>query len=235
MPPQNMNNGKNPMPASVPEKPAKPAKAPKAPKAKSSVGTKVYIVLSILIIIGLGVVGFLGYKHYTEEIDKLKDEKATLETDLASAESTYEGEISDLNSEISALESDVEDLNTTISGYESDIETYKTDLEAYGEYDELIAFADGASGQGTTEFFCSDTVFHLSKGDVANLRVYFALAGYVEAVSSNGSVVTCEWDESEEIAEVGTLFINAVGEGYAELTLTNDQNSDEITIFIYVD
>lgn len=223
--------GQAPMnkPAQAPAgKPAKPV------KAKKSKGTIAYIVISIILILGLTGVGVWGYFHYTDEIDKVKEEKATLEADLTAQ---YEGEIATLQSDISTLETTVSDYETTFALYDEEISSLEAQIEDHAQYDDLIAAADLCTPQGSTTFFASNNFIHLSSGESAEIKVFYEnLEGTVYYELQDSSIATCEWGDTWENAETtATLTVTGVSSGYTTIEITNTTDDQLIEIVVYVD
>lgn len=237
MPGAPMMNG---APNGKPEKAPKPPKAPKEPKMQEpgamKTGAKVYIVISIILILGLIGTGVWGFLHFTKEVDNLKKDKSNLGIELADANEANEELASSLDADeatISSLKSQVDSLNEACDAYENQISTLEESAGEYSTYDPLISFAKGATGQGYDDFFVSDTVVHLTGGEIA-VKLYFAHEGEVMYTVDDTSVATCEWSDSFE-NNIASLYITPNGSGSTEITITNSVNDEEITIYVFVD
>ena len=227
----------NGVPAGKPGKAPKAPKAPKqpkAPKSGASVGTKVYIgfsIVAILALAGVLVYGIMQLNDKKDEIDKLND-------DIASVTDAKDELASELEAEQAASEtyvSTIDDLNSTVSTLESDNATLTSDLDYYTSYSSLIDFSNSQSASAEGEFFASHTVLHLTE-DSTMVRVYFPVQGGTVYFGGNdSSIATCEWDENWINDSVATLYVTPVSSGYTTITLTNDQDSTEVKIYVYVD
>ncbi|MDO5127002.1 MAG: hypothetical protein Q4D54_04555, partial [Eubacteriales bacterium] len=211
-------------------------KAPKEASGKMKTGAKVYIIISIVLILALTGVGIWGFLTYTKQIDDLKKDKKELEIQVADHESTIDGlemSVENKDDEITVLEDNVESLQNLCTDYEEQLNNYAQSTSEYAAYDNLIQFADSSIGQGYTDFFASDTVIHLTGGEVA-VKLYFAHQGNVLYTCDDSSVVSCQWSDSFE-DNVASLYISPVGSGNTKITISNDVNDEEIVIYVYVD
>ncbi len=227
-------------PNGKPEKAPKPPKAPKQPKenvpGSMKTGAKVYIIISIVLILGLIGTGVWGFLHYTKQVDDLKKDKSALETSLDKANeenASLQADNDSMDATISALNSQVSSLTDECDNYESQIATLEESAGEYSTYDPLISFAKGVTGQGYDDFFASDTVIHLTGGDVA-VKLYFAHEGEVVYTVDDTRVVTCEWSDSFE-KNVASLYLTPEGSGNTKITISNSVNDEEITIYVFVD
>lgn len=225
-----------PMGALAPQSGVKPPKAPKQAGTKAGTGAKVYIVISAILIVAMAGVGVWGFLHFNGKLDDANAEKDALASQMDASNSSYETQVAEKDEEITALEAQVAEAQSQIEGYEEQLQQYESTSASYAAYDNLIAFAGSAGGQGNADFFASDTVIHLTGGQVA-VQVYFT----TEAESSNviynidnTSVATCEWG-SEWAGDVATLYVTPTGSGNTVITLSNDMNDETIKIYVYVD
>lgn len=229
--------GGAPMGAPAPQKPVN--NAPKAPQpaksGKTGTAAKAYIIVSIILIVAMAGAGVWLFLHFNGKIDDISKEKDSLASQMDASSSNYENQISDKDSEIAELESQVTDYESQISDYESQISSYEETSASYSAYDSLIQFANSSAGQGYSDFFASDTVLHLSGGDVA-VMVYFGVQedSNVVYTVADSSVASCEWGDSWN-GDVATLYITPNGSGNTVITLSNDVNDETINIFVYVD
>jgi len=231
--PAPMNGAPAGKPGKAPKAPKAP-KQPKAPKSGAGVGTKVYIgfsIVAILALAGVLVYGIMQLNDKKDEIDKLND-------DIASVTDAKDELASELEAEQAASEtyvSTIDDLNSTVSTLESDNATLTSDLEYYTPYGSLIDFSNSQSASAEGEFFASHTVLHLTDASTM-VRIYFPVQGGTVYFGGNdSSIATCEWDENWINDSVATLYVTPVASGYTTITLTNDQNSTEVKIYVYVD
>lgn len=229
--------GGAPMGAPAPQKPAN--NAPKAPQpaksGKTGTAAKVYIIVSIVLIVAMAGAGVWLFLHFNSKIDDISKEKDSLASQMDASSSNYENQISDKDSEIADLESQVTDYESQLSDYEDQISSYEETSASYSAYDSLIQFANSSVGQGYSDFFASDTVLHLSGGDVA-VMVYFGVQedSNVVYTVADSSVASCEWGDSWN-GDVATLYVTPNGSGNTVITLSNDVNDETINIFVYVD
>lgn len=223
--------------APAPQKPAN--NAPKAPQpaksGKTGTAAKVYIIVSIVLIVAMAGAGVWLFLHFNSKIDDISKEKDSLASQMDASSSNYENQISDKDSEIADLESQVTDYESQLSDYEDQISSYEETSASYSAYDSLIQFANSSVGQGYSDFFASDTVLHLSGGDVA-VMVYFGVQedSNVVYTVADSSVASCEWGDSWN-GDVATLYVTPNGSGNTVITLSNDVNDETINIFVYVD
>lgn len=225
-------------PAQMGSQPPKPLKEPKIAKkqkqGKMGAGTKAYIVISIILILALAGGMVFGYFHFTDKLDDANKENEELTVDKETIVDDYESLVSDLQTQISDLEDEVTVYEGDIADYESQIASYEESSDTYTAYDQLILFANSSNGRGYPDFFCSDTVIHLT-GDTVPLKIFFAAAdGTVSYTCDDPSIVTCEWGEEWD-GDVATLNIIPGGSGNTTLTIGNDQNDNKIKVYVYVD
>lgn len=234
-----------PAPMGTPKPMGGPAPAPQGgngPKqntpvksGKTGTGAKVYIVISIILIVAMAGAGVWMFMHFNGKIDDISKEKDTLASQMDASSSSYESQLSDKDSEISDLESSVADYESQIADYESQIAAYEETSSSYSAYDALISFANSSVGQGYADFFASDTILHLTGGEVAVL-VYYGVQEDSNVIYQveNAGVATCEWGEDWN-GDVATLYVRPVASGNTIITLSNDVNSETIKIYVYVD
>ncbi|MBQ9233632.1 MAG: hypothetical protein IJ167_06320 [Lachnospiraceae bacterium] len=219
------------------QKPAKETKQPKQKKGKLGGGMIAYIIISLLLIFGMAGVGVWGYLHYTDKIDKLKDEKESITKEL----DTTKALVISKDDEIKGLESsnaDLKDENSSLQSQVADYEEQISDLSSINDqYAPLIDFADNdASGQGYDDFFVSDTVVHLSGGTKSIKIFYEPEDGTIYPSVADGGVATCSWQDGwGDSGYVATLDLTPVATGMTTVTISNDFNEESITIFVIVD
>lgn len=224
------------MGAPAPQGKTNPPKAPKQAGTKTGSGAKVYIVISAILIVAMAGVGIWGFLHFNGKLDDANAEKDAIASQMDASNSSYETQIAEKDEEIAALEAEAEQVQSQIAGYEEQIEQYESTSASYAAYDSLISFAGSATGQGHADFFASDTVIHLTGGQVA-VQVYFttdAQSSNVIYDIANTAVATCEWG-SEWAGDVATLYVTPTGSGNTVITLSNDMNDETIQIYVYVD
>lgn len=211
-------------------KPQKPVKS-----GKQGTAAKVYIVVSIILIVAMAGAGVWLFLHFNGKIDDISKEKDSLASQMDASSSNYESQISDKDTAIAELETQIADIETQIEDYESEIADYESASESYAAYDNLIQFAAGSAGQGYSDFFASDTVLHLTGGEVA-VMVYFGIQedSNVIYTVADTSVASCEWGDSWN-GDVATLYVSPNGSGNTVITLSNDINDETINIYVYVD
>lgn len=234
MPAPGFNQGPRPAQPVQSKKAAKPAKAPKPAKAKKSKGTIAYIVISIILILGLAGVGVWGYFYYTGEIDDLKKDKADATAELTVQ---YEKEIEDLQTSNDELELKVEDYENEIALNEETISDLKADIDGYTAYEDILDAISTSVPQGSTSFFASNNVVHVSEGDTAEIKIFYAdLDGTIQYYLENSSVATCEFGEGWENDETtATLYVEGLSAGVTSIEITNTTDSQTLEIIVYVD
>lgn len=222
-------------PAGAPQGGNTPKQNKPAKSGKTGTGAKVYIVISIILIVAMAGAGVWMFMHFNGKIDDISKEKDTLASQMDASSSSYESQLSDKDTEISGLESSVADYESQIADYESQIAAYEETSSSYSAYDALISFANSSAGQGYADFFASDTVLHLTGGDVAVL-VYYGVQEDSNVIYQveNAGVATCEWGEDWN-GDVATLYVTPVSSGNTIITLSNDVNDETIKIYVYVD
>lgn len=228
--------GMKPMNGPAPQGGTKPPKPPKQKGAKMGTGAKVYIVISAILIVAMAGVGVWGFLHFNGKLDDAKAEKDALASEMDASSSSYQTQVAEMEGEMSSLESQIAEVESQLAGYQEQVQQYESTSASYAAYDSLIAFAGSAGGQGNADFFASDTLIHLTGGQIA-VQVYFT----TDAESSNviyevadSSVAVCEWG-SEWAGDVATLYVTPTGSGNTVITLSNDINDETIKIYVYVD
>lgn len=213
-----------------PKKPQKPAKS-----GKQGTAAKVYIIVSIVLILAMAGAGVWLFLHFNGKIDDISKEKDSLASQMDASSSSYESQISDKDTEIADLEAQISEYETQIESYESEIADYESTSASYSAYDSLIQFAASSAGQGYSDFFASDTVLHLTGGEVA-VMVYFGIQEDSNVIYNvaDTSVASCEWGDSWN-GDVATLYVTPNGSGNTIITLSNDINDETINIYVYVD
>ncbi len=232
-----MNQAPQMKPQQMPEESKKGKKAKKAKKEKKmGTGTKVYIVISIILILGLTGVGVWGYLYFTDKLDTAESEKETMVADYEAQISAKDTEISNLNASVTDAQSQVLSLEAEVADYELSLAESQATASTYATYDGLIEFADGSTGDASTELMVSDTVLHLTQGKDAVVQVYFpSPEGQLEYECSDKSVAECTWGEEWVNGNLLPLTVSPKGSGSATITIKNDQNDTQEVIYIYVD
>ncbi len=239
MPPLNNAPNNQAKPGKAPKQPKAPKapkapKQPKAPKNGAGTGTKVYIAISIIAILALAGVLVYGVMQLNDK----KDELDNVNSELASMTDARDDIASELEAEQAASEtyvSQIDELNNTVSTLETENASLTTTIDGYTPYDSLISFSESQTSGAEAEFFASHTVLHL-KDASTSVRVYFPIDGGTVYFGGNDeSVAICEWDSEWINDSVATLYVSPVASGNTVITLTNDQTSAEIKIYVYVD
>lgn len=221
--------------APVPPKPPKANKDKPAKSGSTGVGAKIYIVISIVLIILMAGAGVWLYIHFNDKIKDISDEKDSLASQMDADAGNYESQISSLDKDKDDLETQISDLESQVDTLQAEVDGYQESSSAYEAYDALINFANSSAGQGYSDFFVSDTVLHLTGGEVA-VMVYYGVQeeSNIYYDISNTSVASCTWGDAWN-GDVATLYVSPAGSGNTTITLYNDINDETITIYVYVD
>lgn len=193
-----------------------------------------YIVISIILILGLAGVGVWGYFYYTGEIDDLKKDKENATAELTAQ---YETEIEELENSNEELELQLEDYESQLTFKDEEISELQANVDGYAEYEEILNAVSASVPQGSTSFFASNNIVHVSEGDTAEIKIFYAdLDGTVQYYLENSSVATCEFGEGWENDETtATLYVEGLSEGVTSIEISNTTDDQVVEIIVYVD
>ena len=211
-------------------------------ETKSKKGSKIYLAVSIVIMVLMaGGLGY-GYYHFSNKVKDLEKEKEAVTKQMATVESTLNGEKTTLQNEIDLLksaatnsEAKIADYETRIADYEQQLQDAQSKSEQYAAYDKIIEYAKSAKGNDYTDFFCSSNIVHIKAGEKANVSVFFNYdAGNVIYTNPDTNIASCE-AEKEWTGNVIKLNIEGKNVGFTKITISNDVNDENVDLFVIVD
>ncbi|MDD6400957.1 MAG: hypothetical protein PUG10_05035 [Lachnospiraceae bacterium] len=211
-------------------------------ETKSKKGSKIYLAVSIVIMVLMaGGLGY-GYYHFSNKVKDLEKEKEAVTKQMATVESTLNGEKTSLQNEIDLLksaatnsEAKIADYETRIADYEQQLQDAQSKSEQYAAYDKIIEYAKSAKGNDYTDFFCSSNIVHIKAGEKANVSVFFNYdAGNVIYTNPDTNIASCE-AEKEWTGNVIKLNIEGKNVGFTKITISNDVNDENVDLFVIVD
>ena len=211
-------------------------------ETKSKKGSKIYLAVSIVIMVLMaGGLGY-GYYHFSNKVKDLEKEKEAVTKQMATVESTLNGEKTSLQNEIDLLksaatnsEAKIADYETRIADYEQQLQDAQSKSEQYAAYDKIIEYAKSAKGNDYTDFFCSSNIVHIKAGEKANVSVFFNYdAGNVIYTNPDTNIASCE-AEKEWTGNVIKLNIEGKNVGFTKITISNDVNDENVDLFVVVD